>query len=206
MTAALLILVLILALTFLFYRFWFLRNPARNPPQGRVIISPAMGRISRIVEIKNGEPLTIPKGLVGKVKTLTKDTVKEGYLISIIMTPLDVHYQRMPVDGTIISTRYDQGTFLNAVKGNTFKATLENEHNEILIKNKDIGRIKVIQIAGFVARRIVCFVKKNQKLKKGEDLGLIKLGSQVALVIPRLKLKVKEGHYVTDAETIIATY
>ncbi len=196
---------IIMALS-LFYHLWFLRNPARISPKGNVIVSPAMGKISRIIEIKNGAPVTIPKGFIGKINTLTNDTIQKGYLITIIMTPLDVHYQRMPIDGKIISVKYDKGTFLNAVQGDTFKATLENEHNEILIENKKIGKIKVIQIAGFVARRIVCSARKNQKLKIGATLGLIRLGSQVALIIPKLPLHVKEGQKVTDGETIIATY
>ena len=77
----------------------------------------------------------------------------------------------------------------------------------IIIANKSIGKIKVIQIAGFLARRISCYVKENQNVIKGNKLGLINLGSQCVLVLPtKAKIKVKEGQQVYAAETIIAEY
>jgi len=197
--------VLIIALV-LFYRFHFLRDPERKAPKGNNLISPSDGKVVRIVELKDKNALKIKKGLLGKIKTLTKDTIKEGYLISIMMTPLDVHYQRAPIDGTIISTKHTKGKLYNAVSdAENMKATLMNEKNEILINTK-IGKIKVIQIAGFVARRIHCFVKKGQKIKKGQRIGIIKLGSQVSFIIPKLKVKVKVGEKVKAGETIIAEY
>jgi len=83
----------------------------------------------------------------------------------------------------------------------------ENENNQILIKT-NIGSMKVIQIAGFIARRIVCFVKKSQNIKKGQKLGLIKLGSQVCLIMPDVKgmeLKIKKGDKLKAGETIVAS-
>ncbi|MBW2997255.1 phosphatidylserine decarboxylase [Candidatus Woesearchaeota archaeon] len=202
----LVIIILLLAIFFLFYQFWFLRKPKRRIPKGNCIVSPANGRIARILDISNVKKANISKGLLGKVNILTKDTVKKGYLIVIVMTPFNVHYQRSPVDGTVLKTRYRKGSFINVVKDASSLQSLQNEKNEIIIKNRKLGKIKVVQVAGFLARRISCFVKKNQKIHKGEELGLISLGSQVLLVLPKLKLQVKEGQKVIDGETIIARF
>jgi len=92
---------------------------------------------------------------------------------------------------------------MNAVTTQTLD-TLENEKNEILIQ-KGKTKIKVIQIAGLACRRINCFVKKNQSVKKGQKIGFIDLGSQVTLILPKhLKIKVKHGQTVIEGETVIA--
>lgn len=192
-------------LFFLFYRFYFLRRPARLVPGGRAIVSPASGRIVRIVEVKGGRPVSVSKGLLGKVRLLTKDTINEGYVIVIMMTPFDVHYQRSPLESVVEGVRYSKGRFLNVVKDAASLASLENERNEILLRT-DIGKVKVVQVAGFLARRIRCFLKPKQKIHKGEEIGLICLGSQVMLVIPKLRLAVKEGQKVIDGETVVARF
>lgn len=193
-------LAVLLAVFLVFWQFWFLRNPKRTPPAGRNIVSPADGRVIEIIEF-NKNKLTVRKGL-GKVRTLTSDVVSSGYLISIFMSPLDVHFQRAPIDGVVLKTRHSKGSFNVAYD---FFKSMTNEKNEILMKTK-IGRIKIIQIAGILARRIVCFAKKNQKIKKGQTIGLINLGSQVCLVIPKLKLKIKKGDKAVAGRTIIAEY
>lgn len=204
--SVLIAMIILLAFFLLSYRFWFLRKPKRKIPGGSTVVSPANGRIARIIDINNKKTADIHKGIIGKVKILVKDTVKRGYLIVIVMTPLDVHYQRSPVDGTVIKTRYSKGKFINAVKDASSLQSLQNEKNEIIVKNKMIGKIKVVQVAGMLARRISCFVGKNQKIHKGEEIGLISLGSQVLLVIPKIKLNVKEGQKVIDGETVIARF
>ena len=89
----------------------------------------------------------------------------------------------------------------------TLFRSLENEKNEIIIKNPDIGKIKVIQIAGFVARRIESFVTEGQNIEKGHRIGRINLGSQVSLILPKnITLEVKEGQRVKAGSTIIAKY
>ena len=202
--------ILIITLGFLFilfYRFYFLRKPKRKVTKNNVIVSPASGKIVRIVKFGNKtERIDLEKGLLGKFKLLVKDTTKSGQVIVIMMTPFDVHYQRSPISGTIEKTMHKKGRFLNAVHNASSMITLQNEKNEILIRHNKLGLIKVVQIAGFLARRIHCFVKPKQKIHKGEELGLISLGSQVILVMPPLKLLVDEGQRVVDGETIIARF
>ena len=192
---------LVLALL-LFYRLWFLRNPGRPMPKGEKILSPADGTIARIIPIR--KTMDIRKGLMGKVRAWAGDVTKDGYLIVIVMTPMDMHYQKAPCDCRVLGTRHVPGKFHNAVtKAREMKATFENEHNIILLDTK-YGRMKVIQVAGVLVRRVHCFVEPGQKLKKGEDLGVVKLGSQVCFIMPKLKLKVKEGEHVLARATVMA--
>ncbi|MBD3312854.1 phosphatidylserine decarboxylase family protein [Candidatus Woesearchaeota archaeon] len=195
----------IIILIFLFYHLWFLRKPHRNIPS-KGIVSPADGKIIKILSI-DGSSAIIKKHPVGKIKAFTKDVAKKCWVIVIVMTPLNVHFQRAPADARVLKVRYMEGRLLNAVLGSDqLEATVENEKNEILMQT-EYGRMKVIQIAGLVAKRIVCFAGKNQNIKKGQEIGLIKFGSQVCLVVPRsrgLKLKVEEGEKVVDGETVIA--
>lgn len=201
---------------YIFYKFYFLRNPKRTAPKGNNIVSPADGRIVKIIKVslksnqsKTGH-LTITKGMFGKIKTLIEDVDKECYLIQIMLTPFDVHYQRAPIDGTVTLVSYTEGKFLNAVKDAASLRCLENEKNEMVftqkLKNKNKKySVKVIQIAGVLARRIVCFVHAGKEVRKGEEIGLITLGSQVSLIIPNsCSLKIKEGQYVYGGKTIVA--
>src|SRR3989338_8029560 len=196
----------ILIASFMFYRFWFLRNPKISVPQGNSIVSPANGRIARIVRIGEDIKEIEIKKHIGRIKALTSDTIKKGYLILIVMNVFNVHYQKAPIDGKVISVKHKKGKFLNAVsEAEDIRASFENEKTETIIQT-EIGKIKIIQIAGLVARRIVSFVKPEQKVIKGQDIGLIKLGSQVVLIIPKLKLNIKEGQTVEAGKTIIAEY
>jgi len=189
---------IIIILFLLFWRFWFLRDPVRSIPEGENIVSPADGKIIKIVNIKS-DKIEIDKGIFGKIKTISKDVKNAQYLISIFMSPLDVHVQRAPINGSIVNVKYQKGKFLAA---NTLEA-LQNENNEILIEEYDT--VKVIQIAGFIARRIECFVKKGEKILKGHKIGRINLGSQVSIILPKnVNIKVKEGQKVKAGSTIIA--
>jgi phosphatidylserine decarboxylase len=180
----------------------FYRDPKRKIPKGNNIVSPADGKIIRILKTKTVKT-TISKGLIGKIETLTKDVGKECYLISIFMSPLDVHINRAPMDGKIESINYKKGKFFPAFD---IKKSLMNEKNEILLKNEKLGKIKVIQIAGFLARRIICTVNKDKKVNKGQRIGKIVLGSQVTLIFPskRTNLAIKKGQKVKGGETTIA--
>jgi phosphatidylserine decarboxylase len=198
----LIILLIIVIILLLFWKFVFLRRPKRNiPTEG--IVSPASGRLVRIINFKNGAAHDVPKGLFGRVRAITEDVATEGQLLVIMLTPFDVHYQRAPADGIVKSTIYTKGAFKNAIIGAERLSAFENEKNTILLKTKE-GNIKVIQVAGVLARRIICSVKLGQSVKKGDLIGLINLGSQVILVMPKKKLKVKVGDYLVDGETIIA--
>ena len=192
----------ILILFLLFYQFIFLRDPERKIPSGGNIVAPADGKIINIVKIDK-KNLKIKKGLIGKINVLCSDVVKEGYLISIFMSLFNVHVNRAPIDGEIINIKHKKGKFFMAFD---IEKSFFNESNEIIIKTK-IGKIKIIQIAGFIARRIGCFVKKNQKINKGDRIGRIVIGSQVSLILPKkVKLLVRKGDKVIAGETLLGEY
>ncbi len=195
-------LVISLALLFvLFWKFWFLRQPERDIPRTG-IVSPASGRLVRIIRFEHGEPLNIPKGKLAIIKTLTDDVSSSGYALVIRLTPLDVHYQRAPAPGTVVAQAYRRGKFKNAVLKAGELVAIENEKNEILFET-EYGPLKVIQVAGVAARRIESYVKKGTKVVRGEVIGLINFGSQVILVLPEGELLVKEGQTMIDGETVV---
>jgi phosphatidylserine decarboxylase len=185
-----------------FWKLYFLRLPARTVPKVG-IVSPASGRVVRIIRFRKGKPIDVPKGLLGRAKTITADVAKDGTIVVIMLTPMDVHFQRAPADGIVRGVAYQKGKFNNAVFGAGDLHAFENEQNAILLQTKQ-GTMKVVQVAGVLARRIECYVRKGQKVKKGEVIGLINLGSQVMLILPKQGIKVKVGQKVTDGETIIA--
>lgn len=202
----LIILAAIITILLLLWKFFFLRNPTPIIPKGeKFICSPANGVIARIYEFnekKQAKPIIAEKGLFGKIPLITKDVAKEGYIILIRLHVYNVHWQRAPIAGTIQTTTYTKGKFLNAVKDvYNMQCFFENERNEIIIK----GNItcKVIQIAGYLARRIECFVKQGDRVNAGDIIGLINLGSQTALIVPKIKLLVKEGDILHVGETVI---
>ncbi len=143
--------------------------------------------------------------MFGKIPLFTKDVAKEGYIILIRLHVYNVHWQRAPIEGKIEKITYTKGKFLNAVKDvANMQCFFENERNEFLIHGKI--KCKVIQIAGCLARRIECFVKEKETVQQGTVLGLINFGSQTALIVPKIKLHIKEGDIVQVGETIIGVY
>ena len=190
----------------LFYRFWFLRSPERvivlDPT---AMVSPANGEIVSITHF-NQEWINVTKEKFGVIHLWTNDVDTAGYIVSIQMNPTHVHYQRMPVDGKILSHKHTDGSFNNAIlMSNDLGIRFENEHNQILIQDANGKKIKVVQIAGFLARRIVDFVKPEEQKKKGDLIGLIKLGSQITVVLPQdYTPNVEIGQTVIDGETILA--
>lgn len=190
----------IIVLLLILFLLNFYRDPERKIPKGNNIVAPADGRVISIMKI-NKENVNIKKGIIGKIKTLTKDVAKECCIISIFMSPLDVHINRAPIEGIVKSIKHTKGKFFEAYN---IEKSLENEKNEILIQNKKL-KVKVIQIAGFLARRIKCYVKKNQKVNKGVKIGMIALSSQATIIIPSgVELKVNLHDKVKAGETIIA--
>jgi len=192
----------IATLLLLLFLLNFYRDPERKAPEGNNIVSPADGKIISILKVKDNM-VNVNKHFLGKIQTLTKDIAKECCVISIFMSPFDVHVNRAPVGGKIISIKHEKGKYFTAFD---IKKSLMNEKNEITIKNKKIGKIKVIQIAGFLARRIICSVNKNEKINKTQRIGKIVLGSQVTLILPfeKIVLKARKGQKVVGGETIIA--
>lgn len=195
----LLIIVGIAILLLILFLINFYRDPERKIPKGSSIVAPADGRIISIINTSKSN-IKIKKGILGKIKTLTKDVAKECYIISIFMSPFDVHINRAPINGKVKSISHTKGKFFGAYN---LEKSLQNEKNEIIIQNKKI-KVKVIQIAGFLARRIKCYIKKNQKVNKGQKIGMIALGSQVTLVLPRsVKLSVDINSRVKAGLSII---
>ena len=166
-----------------FFTVWFFRNPERTVPENpKFIISPADGRVIRI-ETVDGHEL-----LAGPLKK-----------ISIFMNVFNVHVNRIPCGGTIESIRYYEGRFLSA---NLDKASSENERNALLIRVTNGRSILTVQIAGLIARRIVCWVKEGMMVNRGERFGLIRFGSRLEVFLPLdANIRVSIGDKVRAGET-----
>ncbi len=190
-----------------YYRVWFLRQPDRNIPNNpAVYVSPANGVVVSVTRW-TAENLLVNKGEFGVINVWTEDVDTAGTMISIQMDPANVHFQRAPQAGKLLSERYTKGDFNNAVvMSNEYGTRFENEHNEMLFESASGKKYKVVQIAGFLARRIEDYVTPEQKVKQGEVIGLIKLGSQVTVILPHdVTVKAKVGDITIDGESIIAT-
>jgi len=169
------------------YIFYFFRDPIRAISIDDVVVSPADGLVTFVGSAKN--PL---ENIVDK-KNYTK--------ISIFLSIFDVHVNRMPVDAKVISINYIPGKFLNATLN---KSSNDNERNIIFAK-KNNDNIYIVQIAGLIARRIVCNLKKNQEIIKGDRIGIIKFGSRVDLYLPEnYNILISKGQKVIGGETIIS--
>ena len=168
---------------------YFFRNPNRYTPQGdNLITSPADGRVQLIVDVVPPEELEL-----GKTK-LTR--------VSVFLNVFDVHVQRVPANGVITKTHYHEGLFLNA---SLDKASEENERQSITMKMENGKSIGFVQIAGLIARRIICNLKEEQSVAIGELYGLIRFGSRVDIYLPKgVKPLVAIGQRCTGGETIIA--
>lgn len=164
---------------------YFFRNPKRKIPSLKnIILSPADGKIVYLGECEEERFL--------KQKALK---------ISIFMSPLDVHLNRSPVSGRIIETKYHPGKFLMA---NREKASLLNEQNAFVLEVEENFKVLLIQIAGWLARRIVCYARTGDYLKQGEIFGMIRFGSRVDLFLPpQVKPIVYLGQHVKGGESII---
>ncbi len=185
---------------FVIFLMNFYKDPKRSIPKGNNIVAPADGRVISIIDTSKSN-IKIKKGLMGKIKAVTKDVAIDCYAISIFMSPFDAHYNRAPIEGKIKYIKHTKGKFFKAYD---LEKSFENEKNEILIQNKQL-KVKVIQIAGFIARRIFCYVKPNQKVNKGQKIGFIALGSQTTVILPNwLKLRVRINDKVKAGESIIA--
>ncbi|MEE9911189.1 MAG: phosphatidylserine decarboxylase family protein [Deltaproteobacteria bacterium] len=143
----------------------FFRNPERNfQDEDKLVICPADGKVIRIEDVE------VSGTIAGRFKK-----------ISIFMNVFNVHVNRAPYDGAIEKIHYHKGRFLSA---NLDKASAENERNEIMIRTGDGRAVWVVQIAGLIARRIVCWTREGASVKKGERFGLIRFGSRVEVFLP----------------------
>jgi phosphatidylserine decarboxylase len=163
----------------LFMAFFF-RDPKRVPPSDpNVVVSPADGRVTRIGPSSQGVDSTV---------------------ISIFLSPFDVHINRSPIAGKIVDVLYSPGKFLMATNE---KASLVNEQNALTIQGEKITVI-CKQIAGILARRVVCWKTKGDNLSLGERFGMIKFSSRTDLLLPpNVTVMVKEGQRVRGGTTVI---
>ena len=168
--------------------YYFFRDPDRvSIEDENYLISPADGEVLKVLEV-NG-----PKELGLENKKYNK--------ISIFMNVFDCHVNRTPCSGTISEILYKPGKFINA---SLDKASEENERNYYKIKNNLGEEIIVVQIAGLIARRIVTEVSKDQELKQGERIGMIRFGSRVDIFFENYKPLVKINQKTIAGETLLA--
>lgn len=155
--------------------------------------------------IPNGDGLVVAPA-DGKVVSIAADSARGdgGTRVSIFLSPLDVHINRVPVAGAIMDVAYAPGKFLAAYKA---EASKQNEQNAIQITDTAGRTIKVVQIAGVLARRIVCWVKAGDKLQRGDRFGLIMFGSRTDTYLPAgCQIDVAEGQRVKGGETVIGRF
>ncbi|MDP1670129.1 phosphatidylserine decarboxylase [Phaeovulum sp.] len=169
--------------------YYFFRDPPRITPLGEsLVISPADGVVSLL------EPAIPPGELALGSAPLTR--------ISIFMNVFNCHVNRLPVAGRIAVVAYTPGKFLNA---SLDKASVDNERNGVTVEMADGRRIGVVQIAGLVARRILCFVAPGQVLAAGERFGLIRFGSRLDVYLPEgVAPLVAIGQSMIAGETVLA--
>jgi len=167
---------------------YFFRDPVRvTPVRDGIVVAPADGRVSRIANALAPGELDLGERPLPRV--------------SIFMSVFDCHVNRSPLAGKIERVIYHHGAFLNA---DLDKASEDNERNCLVIAG-DRGRIGVVQIAGLIARRIVCFVREGATVGVGERIGMIRFGSRVDVYLPEgVRPLVAEGQTAIAGETIIA--
>ena len=163
----------------------FFRDPKREIPQDKhAVVSPADGKIVSVVAC-NDPYLNRP-----------------AQKISVFMNVFSVHSNRSPVSGKVENVEYHRGSFVNAVLD---KASSENERNAIILQTEDNQRVVSVQIAGLIARRILCYARKNDALKRGQRYGFIRFGSRVDVYLPEnANIDVRLGEWVSAGQDIIA--
>ena len=168
---------------------YFFRDPARVPPtRTGAILAPADGRV---VSIAPGVP---------PVELALGPAVR--WRVSIFLSVLNVHVNRVPIDGTVTRIAYRHGAFLNA---SLDKASDANERNAIALRLADGRELVVVQIAGLIARRILCSLREGDAVHGGERLGIIRFGSRTDLYLPEgIQPLVCEGQTMIGGETVIA--
>lgn len=179
-----------IALAGFLFIFYFFRDPERIIPQDTdhtiSFVSPADGRI---VDIQQDESLDT-FNLTGCIR------------ISIFMNVFDVHVNRSPISGVVQRISYSEGRFLAADQN---RAMLENEKNAILLCMENGIQCSIVQVAGLIARRIICWAEQGDHLKKGQRIGLIRFGSRVDVYIPgECRISVRKGQKVIAGQTVLA--
>lgn len=167
------------------FAVWFFRDPERiMPPGDDLVICPADGRVVEVVRVEKAPYLDSPALKVG-----------------IFMSPFNAHINRAPITGAVERVEYRRGSFM---KADLEQASLLNEHNAVILRRDDGVRIQVVQVAGLVARRIVCYLSKGDKIERGRRFGLIRFGSRVDTYFPvTAEIRVKPGDRVRAGESVL---
>ncbi|MDJ0835726.1 MAG: phosphatidylserine decarboxylase family protein [Acidobacteriota bacterium] len=162
-----------------FYVAWFFRNPYRQIPEDpAAVVSPADGKVVGVHQLDDGR-----------------------HLITIFLNVFNVHVNRSPIQGTVEEVTYTSGKFLAAYKP---EASEINERNKLVIDDNGF-RVEVTQIAGLIARRIICWVSQSAQLARGQRFGLIRFGSRMDVVLPEgCEILVKVGDITKGGSHIIA--
>lgn len=163
----------------------FFRDPPREVPQDvGAVLSPADGRVIKVERTQD------PYGN------------REAILVSVFMNVFNVHSNRSPVDGKVEQVQYFPGKFVNA---DLDKASLENERNAVVLTTADNQTVTFVQVAGLIARRILCYIKPGDVLARGQRYGFIRFGSRVDVYLPLdASVKVSIGDKVSATTTILA--
>ena len=163
----------------------FFRDPPRTIPQdANAVLSPADGRIVKVERVR--DPYAD----------------RDALLISVFMNVFNVHSNRSPVDGAITKVEYFPGKFVNA---DLVKASIENERNAVVVTADNGAVVTFVQVAGLIARRILCYVNPGDKLARGQRYGFIRFGSRVDVYLPlTARPLVTVGEKVSATETILA--
>jgi phosphatidylserine decarboxylase len=166
----------------------FFRDPERRVPVGEgLVISPADGKVVSIAGVNSDSPF-----------------LGSATRVSIFLSPLDVHINRIPVAGRIEKVTYQRGRFMAAYKE---EASQRNEQNALSILDAEERRLGVVQVAGVLARRIICRAKPGDQLARGERFGLIMFGSRTDTYLPGgCQVEVAEGQRVKGGETVLARF
>ncbi len=196
----------VLALAVLAWRFY--RDPDRTPPQDEgVVVSPADGEIVYVRRSTGGAlPVATKVGRDYQLEELTKTELRSGdaHVIGIAMSFLDVHVNRAPVEGVVTTRRHFPGKFGSLRDP---EMTFENERATTVIETSTGLEVAVVQIASRLVRQIVSYVEVGERIAQGQRLGIIRLGSQVDLVLPAsngLEVCVAPGDRVQAGESVLA--
>jgi phosphatidylserine decarboxylase len=167
------------------FSLYFFRDPQRIPPNNDGFLSPGDGKIVQIIDVEDAD--------IGQAKQ-----------ISIFLSVFNVHIQRVPLSGKVISKVYNPGKFLAAFN---HKASLDNEQTVVMFETESGKRYKIKQIAGLIARRILNYMEPENMVERGQRLGFIRFGSRVDIIVPEdFKIDVSLGDMVRGNQTIIGRF
>ena len=167
------------------FSLYFFRDPQRIPPNNNGFLSPADGKVVQIIDVEDEE--------IGPAKQ-----------ISIFLSVFNVHRQRVPLSGKVISKKNNSGKFLAAFN---HKASLDNEQTVVTFETENGKRYKIKQIAGLIARRILNYMEPENRVERGQRLGFIRFGSRVDIIVPpEFQIDVSLGDMVRGNQTIIGRF